>query len=112
LDQVVWHLLAGTRGGSNRLRIIEELLREPMNAQRLANLLGLDYRTVRHHVTVLTKNGLLAKPEGVAYGARIFVSRYLLANLETVQRVRGSLNRRPGDANSSRRPHPPTAGGD
>src|SRR5439155_1561324 len=74
LRQLLWFLLAGTRGGLNRARIIEALRARPRNANQLGNDLGLDYRTIRHHLHLLERNGLLKRPAGPAYAAP-----YLLA---------------------------------
>jgi DNA-binding transcriptional ArsR family regulator len=45
--------LSGSRGGPNRRRILRTLADRPRNANRLAAELDLDYKTVRHHLSVL-----------------------------------------------------------
>ena len=52
---LLWYLLVGTRGGPNRIRILEELRQRPYNAHQLAEALGVDYRTVRHHLVLLER---------------------------------------------------------
>ena len=52
-------LIAGTRGGATRAKIIETLKETPQNANQLANLLEMDYRTIRHHLVVLEKNRII-----------------------------------------------------
>jgi DNA-binding transcriptional ArsR family regulator len=74
-------LFSGTRGGTNRGRIIEALREEPMNTNKLRNLLSLDYRTVRHHLEVLEDNGLITSI-GNRYGKMYFVSQKLEENME------------------------------
>jgi DNA-binding transcriptional ArsR family regulator len=96
VDQLLWYLLAGTRGGSNRIRIIEALLDRPYNANQLADLLKMDYRTVRHHLDLLTKNNVLARPEGDAYGSLYFVSGLMKSHLDTFQRIKAKTVRREG----------------
>ena len=44
-----------------------------MNANQLAETLGMDYKTVRHHLGVLLKNRLILG-EGEGYGIMYFVS--------------------------------------
>jgi DNA-binding transcriptional ArsR family regulator len=44
-----------------------------MNANQLAETLGMDYKTVRHHLTVLSKNRLILS-EGEGYGTMYFLS--------------------------------------
>ena len=56
VKRLLWWLLSGSVGGSNRGRILEELFTQPINANELANVLDLDYKTVRHHLDVLEKN--------------------------------------------------------
>jgi DNA-binding transcriptional ArsR family regulator len=55
-DQAVEELrdvLTGSRGSPNRRRILRALAERPRNANRLADALDLDYKTVRHHLSVL-----------------------------------------------------------
>lgn len=59
LKPVLWHLLGGTRGGPWRLRMLVALRERPYNVNQLATLLGLDYKTVQHHLRVLVENRIL-----------------------------------------------------
>jgi len=97
LRQLLWFLIAGTRGGANRARIIEALHARPCNANRLSELLGLDYRTIRHHLDLLVGNGLLTRPAGEAYAAPYFLSPYLEGNYGIFEEVRRGL---PSDEDS------------
>jgi len=92
LRQLLWFLLAGTRGGPNRRRIIEALRERPRNANQLGIDLGLDYRTIRHHVGLLERNGLLTKPAGSSYAAPYFLSAYLEANYAVFEEVRRKIS--------------------
>jgi DNA-binding transcriptional ArsR family regulator len=91
VKQLLWYLLAGTRGGLNRIRIIEALLERPYNAHQLSEALELDYRTMRHHLDMLTKNHVLAKPEGKAYGSMYFLSGGMEANMEVFEQIKASV---------------------
>lgn len=91
LRQLLWFLIAGTRGGPNRARIIEALRARPRNANQLGNDLGLDYRTIRHHLDLLQKNGLLTRPAGEAYAAPYFLSPYLEGNFAIFEEIRRKL---------------------
>jgi DNA-binding transcriptional ArsR family regulator len=66
-------LIAGTRGGPTRAKIIEILKETPQNANQLANQLGMDYRTIRHHLKVLEKNRVVTTA-GEGYGTTYFLS--------------------------------------
>jgi len=65
--RLLWWLLAGTRGGSNRARIISTLHERPFNAHQLAQHLDLDYKTIRHHLDLLVEHGIVAS-QGEGYG--------------------------------------------
>ena len=88
LRQLLWYLIAGTRGGVNRARIIEALRSRPYNAHQLSEVLGLDYRTVRHHLDLLRENGLIAQPAGSAYASPYFLTPYLEANYAIFDEIR------------------------
>jgi DNA-binding transcriptional ArsR family regulator len=64
-----WYLLVGTRGGPNRIRILELLRENPHNAHQLSERLTIDYRTIRHHLNLLETNGLVLRPVGRGYAA-------------------------------------------
>jgi DNA-binding transcriptional ArsR family regulator len=91
LRQLLWFLIAGTRGGLNRARMIEMLHARPCNANQLAEALDLDYRTIRHHLNLLEKNGLLTRPAGSAYAAPYFLSAYLEGNYAIFEEIRRRL---------------------
>lgn len=95
--QLLWYLLAGTRGGANRARIIEFLRERPCNAHQLSESLALDYRTIRHHLNLLQKNGLLTRPAGDAYASPYFLSPFLEGNYSIFEEVRRKVLPREGD---------------
>lgn len=68
MESVLWYVLTGTRGGPNRVRILQAIDERPRNANRLAQALDLDYKTVRHHLDVLVENGIVER-SGSGYGA-------------------------------------------
>jgi len=72
-------LIVGTRGGPSRARIIQTLNETPQNANQLANLLGMDYRTIRHHLQVLEKNRIITSA-GEGYGKTYFLSPVMEEN--------------------------------
>ncbi|MEA2054906.1 MAG: winged helix-turn-helix domain-containing protein [Candidatus Thermoplasmatota archaeon] len=79
--KLLWWLLAGTSGGLSRGRIIEKIMEKPTNANELADVLHLDYKTVRHHLNVLQKNRLVTTM-GSGYGTMYFPSEILEENME------------------------------
>jgi len=79
LKYLLGWLIAGTRGGGSRARIIETLKETPQNANQLSNLLGMDYRTIRHHLGVLEKNKIIISA-GEGYGTTYFLSQAMEEN--------------------------------
>jgi DNA-binding transcriptional ArsR family regulator len=84
--RLLWWLIAGTRGGVNRARIINLLYERPYNANQLASLLNLDYKTVRHHIEFLMKHDVLVQ-QGEGYGSVFFLSTEIDANFESFEEI-------------------------
>ena len=76
LKYLLGWLIAGTRGGPTRAKIIEILKETPQNANQLATALKMDYRTIRHHLKVLEKNRIITTA-GEGYGTTYFLSPVL-----------------------------------
>ena len=68
----------------------------PYNANQLAEHLGLDYKTIRHHLDVLVEHRILI-PQGEGYGMVYFVSDDIENNFEDFEeiwvRIRGKLGK-------------------
>ena len=86
-------LIAGTRGGINRAHIIKAIRNEPRNANQLGSLLGVDYRTIRHHIDVLEKNDLLTSM-GDRYGKMYFLSNELEENFEIFEKIWNEIGKK------------------
>ena len=91
---LLWYLLAGTRGGPNRMRILEELRSQPGNAHQLAQALHMDYRTVRHHLALLERNRVVVRPIGTAYASPYELAPQVQVQFEIVREIRESGSRR------------------
>jgi DNA-binding transcriptional ArsR family regulator len=74
LKRLLWYLFAGTRGGPSRAEIIKALQNRPCNANQLAQILHVDYKTIQHHVGVLEENGLIVPRDKGTYGAVLFLT--------------------------------------
>jgi DNA-binding transcriptional ArsR family regulator len=79
-------LIAGTRGGPTRAKIIAALKESPQNANQLATQLKMDYKTMRHHLEVLEKNRMLTSV-GDRYGATYFLSQSLEENYALFEEI-------------------------
>jgi len=86
LKYLLGWLIAGTRGGVTRAQIIETLRETPQNANQLANLLKLDYRTIRHHLEVLQKNRIITSA-GDRYGTTYFLSAQMEENYSLFEEI-------------------------
>jgi DNA-binding transcriptional ArsR family regulator len=86
MEAVLWYVLTGTRGGENRIRILRAVEQRPRNANRLADDLELDYKTVRHHLDVLTDNDMIEK-SGDDYGAVYLPSDRVRHHWDVVEEI-------------------------
>ncbi len=79
---VFWTLFVGSRGATNRIRIMSALRKRPSNKNQLSTELGIEYKGIQHHLKVLEKNNLVRKT-GNRYGLIYCVSA-LFENSEFV----------------------------
>lgn len=86
LKYLLGWLIAGTRGGATRAKMIEALREAPRNANQLATLLGMDYRTIRHHIGVLEKNKIITSA-GEGYGTTYFLSPTMEENYALFEEI-------------------------
>ncbi len=86
LKYLLGWLIAGTRGGATRAKIIAILKETPQNANQLATQLKMDYRTIRHHLDVLEKNKLITTV-GEGYGVTYFLSTTMEENYALFEEI-------------------------
>lgn len=79
-------LIAGTRGGVSRAKIIQTLNDAPKNANQLAMVLAMDYRTIRHHLEILEKNKIITS-QGEGYGVTYFLSPAMEENYTIFEEI-------------------------
>ena len=90
--RLLWFVFAGSRGGLNRLKLVSVLKNTPLNANQLAEELGLDYKAIQHHIRVLEKNNIVTKV-GEKYNVTYFISNFLEANMESFNEIAGKLEK-------------------
>ena len=88
---MLWYVLGGSRGGENRARIIAALKARPMNMNQLAEKLSVDYRTIMHHMGVLSSNSLIST-QGEKYGAVYFLAPRLEDGFGIFEEICSSLH--------------------
>jgi DNA-binding transcriptional ArsR family regulator len=86
LKYLLGWLITGTRGGVTRAHIIRALRETPQNANQLANMLEMDYRTIRHHLKVLEKNKIITSA-GDRYGLTYFLSPNMEENYAVFEEI-------------------------
>jgi DNA-binding transcriptional ArsR family regulator len=91
MEAVLWQVLAGTRGGPNRVRILRALEDRPRNANQLADDLDLNYDTVRHHLDVLTDNDVV-QSSGEDYGAVYLPTETARRNWDLIEEISDQLD--------------------
>jgi len=52
----------------------------------------MDYKTIRHHLSILKKNGIITM-EGDRYGAMYFLSRAMEANIDEFNEIWEKINK-------------------
>ncbi len=83
---ILWSIIAGTRGGINRAKILNLIKDTPMNANKIATILNLDHKTVIHHVKILSKNELVSKDEK-EYGAEYHLTEIMKKNQNVLEEI-------------------------
>ncbi|MBU0953352.1 MAG: winged helix-turn-helix domain-containing protein [Nanoarchaeota archaeon] len=95
LSRTLWYLLAGTRGGEIRAKLLMLLMKRPYNAHQIAKTLELDYKTVEHHIRVLKQNNIITTNEGEKkYGMLYFLTPLLENNIEILDEILVKLGKK------------------
>jgi len=83
---LLFYVFSGSRGGDNRIRIMNSVQDSPKNANQIANELNLNYRAIQHHLEVLERNNMITKV-GDKYGANYFPSVFFESHIETYHEI-------------------------
>lgn len=86
MEAVLWYVFTGTRGGPNRVRLLQAVDERPRNANQLADDLDLDYKTVRHHLDVLQENNVV-RSSGDGYGDVYLPTEQVRTHWDTIQTI-------------------------
>ncbi|HLH85281.1 MAG TPA: winged helix-turn-helix domain-containing protein [Thermoplasmataceae archaeon] len=86
LKRVLWWLFVATKGGATRMKIARFLSENPSNMNRICRDLGLNYRTVEHHIEVMRKNNLVMA-SGDGYGKVYFLTPSAERGLKEIEKI-------------------------
>jgi predicted transcriptional regulator len=91
METVLWWLFKGSKGGFNRVRIMDLLKAEPYNAYNISEILELNYKTVRYHLKLLEEYNIVAKPVNNKYGAVYFITDDMKDHIELFEEIKENL---------------------
>ena len=83
-------LILGRKGGRTTVKIIDEILRHPYNANQLSKELDLDYKTVKYHIYLVLKSEVVVENE-MQYGTLFYPSQKLINNLSEYEQIKNNL---------------------
>ena len=83
-------LFTNSRGGIRRMKIVLQLKHGSLNRHRLSRELGIEYKSLQHHMNVLKKYGILENSDN-DYAKIFFLSSMVISNIaifdEIVQKM-------------------------
>jgi len=86
IKMLLWSIFAGSKGCINRVKIVLQLKKTPLNTNQLSQQLKLDYKVIERHLEILGKHELVTKVED-KYGSIFFLSSLLESNLKLFNEV-------------------------
>ncbi len=92
--RVLWYLIGSTKGGANRARILELINSHPANPNQISSELKLDYKTVIHHLSVLTANGLVITDNKESYGATYYLTPLMEKNYNSFMEILAKIRKK------------------
>lgn len=91
MEGVLWYLLASSRGGPTRVRILRQLEDHPQNANQLATTLDMDYTTIRHHLDVLQENNVVYRTDN-DYAAVYLLTDQARSNWDIIEEIFSAID--------------------
>lgn len=94
MNDLFYYLFIGSKGGINRVKIVNLLQKCPYNAKNISDKLELNYKTVRHHLKLLEEHNIITTPPGVRYGAVYFLTEEMKNNYELFEKIQEKIDQR------------------
>lgn len=85
-------LILGRKGGKTTIKIIDKLLLRPYNMNQLANILNMDYNTIKYHMKKIHKHEYVLKGNE-KYGNLYFPSPKLIKSLNEFEQIKKYLKK-------------------
>ncbi len=79
-------MFAGTLGGYTRGYILKNISDKPYCASQLTADLKLDYKTIRRHLDILVKNGIISTKED-KFGKIYYISKDMRQNMNEFNQI-------------------------
>jgi DNA-binding transcriptional ArsR family regulator len=92
--RVLWYLIGSTKGGANRARILELINSHPANPNQISTELKLAYKTIIHHLSVLTENGLIITDNKESYGATYYLTPLMEKNYNSFMEILAKIGKK------------------
>ncbi len=88
----ILYFLTGTRGGMNRIHILKLIQHSPLNAHQLKEKLNLDYKTIQHHLRLLSKHNFI-RMGNETYGATYHFTDLFKQYTSVFRKILANLNK-------------------
>ena len=83
----MWYAFLTTRGGPTRACIVKHIMTKPQNANQLAKITELDYKTVQHHLEFLKKNHIIVTIGESKYGAAYVLTEEVEEHKDVLEEI-------------------------
>lgn len=92
-NRELMNLILGRKGGETTIRIIDQLLERPYNINQLSKKLGLNYKTIKYHIQLISKSHFITRGE-IEYGSLYYPTKKLKKNLKEYEQIKEHIKNR------------------
>ncbi|MCQ2971437.1 MAG: winged helix-turn-helix domain-containing protein, partial [archaeon] len=89
-DKKLSNLLIGRKGGATTIKITDQILHQPSNANQLSKRLHLDYKTITYHLNIMIDHKYVEK-EKITNSYIYYPSKKLYNCIEEYSLIRNFL---------------------
>ena len=89
-DKELSNLLIGRKGGITTIKITDQILQQPHNANQLSRILHLDYKTITYHLNLMIDHEYVEK-EKITQNYIYYPSKKLYNCIEEYSLIRNFL---------------------